>query len=363
MKPGEFVFSKGPGALIRRGVLALFLVVTPLVVASCCTTRIDAGHVGIRIKLAGSSRGVDDIPVVTGWVVYNPATEQIVQFPTSVINVVWTKDPHEGQPTDESITFSSVEGVNVNADIGLSFHIDGASAPHLYLRFREPDLRKLADGYVRNAMREAFNEAASHMSVQEIYGSGKGKLLAEATKALSDKLGPDGIVIDQLTINGALRLPDNVATAINRAMETTQQAIQAENRVRQVKAESEQTVTKAQGDADAARTRAKGDADARLINARAEARANLILRYSTTGSVLQYRALEKWNGRLPIMNGSGALPLLTFDVSQMGKGDEEEDKKLLALLGEDDAAPEEAAPAPAPAPKDAPAPKTPAPKK
>lgn len=365
MKPGEFVFNSKPAAWLRRGAAALLFVVTPLVVASCCTTRIDAGHVGIRIKLAGSSRGVDDIPVVTGWVVFNPATEQIVQFPTSVINVVWTKDPHEGQPTDESITFSSIEGVNVNADIGLSFHIDTASAPHLYLRFREPDLHKLADGYVRNAMREAFNETASHMTVQEIYGSGKGKLLADATKALADKLGPDGIVIDQLTINGALRLPENVATAINRAMETTQQAIQAENRVRQVKAEAEQTVTKAEGDAAAARTRAKGEADARLINARAEARANLILRYSTTSSVLQYRALERWNGRLPMMNGGGTLPLLTFDVTSAGKGDEDEDKKLMALLGEDDealdpAAPKDAAPKdpapPAPQPKPAPTP-------
>ncbi|MGH7436956.1 MAG: hypothetical protein ACRENE_14885, partial [Polyangiaceae bacterium] len=54
------------------------------------TTRVDAGHVGIRVKLAGSDRGVQDMPVVTGWVFYNPLTEQIVLFPTSVQNVVWT---------------------------------------------------------------------------------------------------------------------------------------------------------------------------------------------------------------------------------------------------------------------------------
>ncbi len=307
----------------------------PLILMSCCTTRIDAAHVGIRVRLAGSARGVDDIPVVTGWVLYNPATEQIVQFPTSVMNVVWTKDPHEGQPTDESVTFSSVEGVNVNADIGMSFHIEQRMAPHLYLRFHQADLAKLADGYVRNAMREAFNQSASQMSVQEIYGAGKGRLLATATSQLADQLGTDGIVIDQLTINGALRLPDNVATAINRAMEATQQAIQAENRVRQVKAEAEQEVTKADGEANAARSRAKGEADARLTTSKAEAKANLILRYSTTPSVLQYRALEKWNGHLPLMNGSGALPLLTFDVSQM-KGADDDEKKLKQLLAESD---------------------------
>src|SRR5262249_55420950 len=201
-------------------------------------------------------------------------------------------------------------------------------APHIYLRFKKSDLLDLADVYIRNAVREKFNLAASKMPVQEIYGAAKGKLNADVTREIQEQLGKDGFVIDQLTINGALRFQENVAAAINRAMEATQQAIQAENRVRQVKAEAEQAVTEAEGQAEAARARARGEADARLITSKAEAKANLILRYSTSASVLQYRALERWNGRLPVMNGGGTLPLLTFDVSKIGKGDAEDEKKL-----------------------------------
>lgn len=317
---------------IKRVLVTVALLVVTIFVASSCMARIDAAHVGIRVKLAGSDRGVDDIPVVTGWVFYNPVTEQLIQFPTSVQNVTWTKDPHEGSPADESINFSSLEGVNINSDIGLSFHIEPSLAPHLYLRFRKSNMIELANGYVRNALREAFNVVASQMPVQAIYGAEKAKLVADVTKKLQDQLGKDGIIIDQLTINGVLRLPPNVEASINRAMEATQQAIQAENKVRQVKAEAEQAVTLAEGQAAAARARARGDADARLITSKAEARANLILRYSTSGSVLQYRALEKWNGKLPVMNGGGALPMLTFDITKLEKtGDD--DKKLEALLG------------------------------
>jgi regulator of protease activity HflC (stomatin/prohibitin superfamily) len=308
-------------SLIKRVVIAVVVVVIAVIAFSSCAARVDAGHVGIRVKLAGSSRGVDDIPVVTGWVFYNPLTEQLIMFPTSVQNVVWTRDTNEGGRHDESITFSSQEGVNINADIGLSFHIEPAMAPHLYLRFRKSELMELANGYVRNAVREGFNMVASQMPVQSIYGAEKSKLVAEVTKKLQDQLGKDGFVIDQLTINGALRLPENVATAINRAMEATQLAIQAENRVRQVKAEAEQAITQAEGQASASRARARGEADARLITAKAEAKANLILRASTSPSVLQYRALERWNGRLPVMNGGGALPLLTFDATKLGKAD------------------------------------------
>ena len=123
--------SQALGSTVRK--LGLFIVVVIAVLWIGCTTstRVDAGHVGIRVKLAGSDRGVQDMPVVTGWVFYNPITEQIVIFPTSVQNVVWTASAHEGRSVDESITFSSSEGVNINADVGLSFHIDPSLAPKL----------------------------------------------------------------------------------------------------------------------------------------------------------------------------------------------------------------------------------------
>jgi regulator of protease activity HflC (stomatin/prohibitin superfamily) len=333
--PIRSVGSDAGKSIIPRLILSVVLIIGAFSLFSSCAARVDAGHVGIRVKLAGSSRGVDDIPVVTGWVFYNPLTEQLVMFPTSVQNVVWTKDAHEGNAHDESITFSSLEGVNINADIGLAFHIEPSLAPHLYLRFRKSDLSELSNGYVRSAVREAFSLEASQMPVQNIYGSDKGKLVVAVTKRLNDLLGKDGFIIDQLTINGALRLPENVATAINRAMEATQLSIQAENRVRQVKAEAEQAITAAEGGASAARARAKGEADARLITARAEAKANLILRASTSPNVLQYRALERWNGKLPVMNGGGALPMLTFDASKLSKIDDDDAKIIKELLGEE----------------------------
>jgi regulator of protease activity HflC (stomatin/prohibitin superfamily) len=353
---------------IRRIIIAVVALVAFFIVTSATVTRIDAGHVGVRVKLAGSARGVQDIPVVTGWVFFNPLTEQIIEFPISVQNVVWTASANEGRVGDESITFSSGEGVNINCDIGLSFHIDPVLAPHLYLRFRQPNLALLADGYVRNAVREAFNVVASKMPVQEIYGAGKSKVVADVGERLRVALGKDGFVIDQITINGALRLPENVAQAINRAMEATQNSIQAENRVRQVRAEADQAIAEAHGGAEAARQRAGGEADAVLIRARADAKANEIIRYSTTGAVLQYRAISKWDGKLPLMNGAGQIPMLTFDVSKIGN-DGDRDKRLRELLEEtappakEDAKKKESTTVEAPAAKSAepPAPAAPAP--
>ena len=94
--PNRVSFDEEGGftRLIRRLITAIVAVVAFFVITSATVTRIDAGHVGIRVKLAGSNRGVDDIPVVTGWVFYNPLGEQLIMFPISVQNIVWTRDPH-----------------------------------------------------------------------------------------------------------------------------------------------------------------------------------------------------------------------------------------------------------------------------
>lgn len=315
--------------LITAGVLFVFSVVF----AACTTTRVDVGHVGVKVKLAGSDRGVQqDMQIKTGWVFYNPLTEQVVEFPTSVQNIILSANPHEGatkadegkadHSVDESITFSSIEGVNANADIGFSFHIDPSQAPHLYARFRQTDMRELAYGYMRNVIRENFSEVASKLPIQEIYGAGKTKMLNDVINKCRESLGKDGVIIDQLTINGALRLPPNVADAINNAMAATQKAIEGENKIRQIKAEADQAVIAAHGAAEAAREKATGEADAlvirtkadaeaRITNAQSQAKANQIINSSLTPQVIQYKTLDTWDGKLPTVN-SGAIPLVNI---------------------------------------------------
>src|SRR5262249_9933675 len=84
------------------------------------------------------------------------------------------------------------------------------------------------------------------------------------------------------------------------------------------------------------RPRARAEPAARLITARAEAKANLILRASTSPTVLQYRALERWNGRLPVLNGGGALPMLTFDASKIAQADADAEEIIKDVVGWED---------------------------
>lgn len=301
------------------GFLLLFLMLFGVGATSC--TRVDVGHVGIQVSLAGSSRGVQNAPIVTGWVFYNPVTEDVIEFPTSIQNRIWGVSRTEGAPRDESITFASREGVSVNADVAIAYHIEGSKAPRLYARFRQADITVLTDGYIRNLTRDMLNEVASTMTVQEIYGPGKTTLLNNAQRRLNERLNGDGFMVDQLSFTAALTLPSNVVAAINASIGANQEAVQAQNRVAQVEAEARQNVARAEGVANAARAQARGEADAQLIRARAEAEAREIVAASQanayrtlqphlTPEILRLRQIDKWNGALPAYSGTGASVML-----------------------------------------------------
>jgi SPFH domain / Band 7 family len=80
-------------------------------------TRIEAGHVGVEINLAGKQRGAAEIPLRTGWVLYSPLSTQIIQFPTYVQTVKWTRDVTEGHPINEEMGFNSKEGMEIFVDV------------------------------------------------------------------------------------------------------------------------------------------------------------------------------------------------------------------------------------------------------
>jgi regulator of protease activity HflC (stomatin/prohibitin superfamily) len=121
---------------------------------------------------------------------------------------------------------------------------------------------------------------------------------ADVQKQVSDI----GIKIDKIYWIGEIRLPQTVIDSINAKNAATQMAQQRQNEVAQARAEAEKKVAEA-----------RGEADSILLKAKAQAEANRELSASITTDLVQYRALEKWDGVLPRMTGSAAVPFINVD--------------------------------------------------
>src|ERR1700687_332316 len=191
--------------------------------------RIEAGHVGVEINLAGSQRGASEIPIRTGWVFYSPLSTQIIEFPTFVQTVKWTKDTNEGHPVNEEMGFNSKEGMEIFVDVSLSYAIEAAKAPDFYVKYRLADMESFTHGILRDVVRNSLNEVASTYVVEDIYGEKKAEFLSKVQAKIEQKMSPVGVSVQQFGFIGAPRVPTVIATAITAKAQAIQQAERARN--------------------------------------------------------------------------------------------------------------------------------------
>lgn len=302
------------------GVIAIVIVLVVgagIGIAGCET--IEPGYVGIKVNLHGTDQGVEDYPILTGRQFHNPFTERIYEFPTFIQNVVWTQDPTEGSQNDESITFNSGEGASIQADIALAYSFDSEKVPDLFVEFRK-EAEAITDGYMRGKVRDAFNRAASGFQASDIFGAKKSEVLKLVMDDLQTNLGPKGFKFDMVSFIGGLRADPQVMNSINAVIQANQKAIEAENKVAQSKAEADQKIEEARGKAESQVLEAEAEAKAILAKAEAQAKANDLQAKSITPELLQWNALQRWDGVLPqFMGGDGAVPFITLTPDSKDK--------------------------------------------
>jgi regulator of protease activity HflC (stomatin/prohibitin superfamily) len=224
-----------------------------------------------------------------------PANTDVLEYPTFVQTAVWSHNPNEGHPTNEEITFTTRDSMQVSADISIAYQLESGKVPNFYVRFRSADIDNFTHGFMRNLAREKFDNAAGHYSIEQIMGD-NATFLKEARDALQKELTPVGVDIQQFGFIGAPRPPQQVIEAINLKVQATQIALQKQIEITQAEADAKKRIA----DAD-------GYAKAGLIRAEAEAMANRKIAESLTPTLVQYKQLDKWDGKLPqVQSGSGS---------------------------------------------------------
>ena len=262
---------------------------------------VPSGYVGIKVNLLGSEKGVDIQELGTGryWIGVN---EKLYTFPVFSQNQVWTKDPNEGSPNDDSVTFNTEEGLSVNTDIGISYSIDPKRVSLIFQKYRK-GIDEITSIYMRSMVRDALVAEASVRSMESIYGRGKSDFIDSVQRRVIAQTEPLGIIVEKIYLIGELRLPPSVISSINAKIESTQKTAQRENEVAQSKAE-----------ADKLEQTARGEANSKLLLAEAEAKAIKIKgdALSDNPKLVELSAVEKWNGVLPQYMMGSSTPFINM---------------------------------------------------
>ncbi|HEX2717478.1 MAG TPA: prohibitin family protein [Gemmatimonadaceae bacterium] len=293
----RFESFSGSSPVKRLGRLVVIgaTVLVALIVLPKMVTYVNPGYVGIVIRRAGG--GVDAQPLGPGLHMRNPLTTGIEEYPVFMQTLVLARTVDEGERRNEEINVNSVEGQPVSLDVSMSFELNPQRVPHLYQTFRT-DIATIQHGYVKQAIRQALQEVVGNEEIAAIIGPKKAEAVTRTQALLTQRLATYGIEVKQFTIN-ELRAPNSVIEAINQKNVMQQQALTAQN-------ELQKNSFQARGDS----IKAAGRAMAILAEARAQAQANRLLAESITGTLVSYEMAKKWNGQMPQVSGSTAMPMI-----------------------------------------------------
>ena len=291
-KPERF----NPAYAIRLAAIAFIFILVALF-QPFSLSRVDAGHVGIKVNLTGDERGVSKYEYRTGWVVYNTITENLYEFPTF--------QQHVDYDTIQVITKG---GFPASIRPTFNYSLIPNAVGNMFENLRRP-IADVEQGWLKTAVVGSVNDVANKWPVDSIFNNREQfelAILAECNKRVSK-----WFAVSQLRSN--IVPPPSLQAAIIAKTQSIQQAQAALQQVTVAEANGKIAKAKAQADSAQAVITAAGNASATLIEARADAEAIKLKQQQVTPTYVDYIRASNWDGKLPttMLGGSNTLFNLT----------------------------------------------------
>lgn len=180
---------------------------------------------------------------------------------------------------------ASADLQSVNSTVAVNFHTSPDTVAHIYQDIGEDYKIRLIDP----ALQEAVKASTAKYTAEELITK-REEVRDEIKSNLTAKLEPKGILVDDFNIVD-FNFSDSFNEAIEAKVTAEQSALAAKNKLEQIKFEATQEVEAAKGRAEALRIESEA--------------------IRSNPQILELRAIEKWDGRLPTVT-SGATPFVNI---------------------------------------------------
>ncbi len=238
---------------------------------------VDAGHVGVVTQF-GATTGA----------IFEQGLNSKIPFAQSV----WIADVRT-QKEQVDAAAASRDLQEVKSTIALNYHLDAKQAATVYRETGAQYKTRIVDPTIQ----EAFKFTTAQFTAEELITQ-REEVKNRARGFLRERLGAFHVIVDELNI-----VTFEFSKAFNDAIEAKQVAAQrvqqSLNEQLRAKVEADTRVIAAQGDAQAVLTRAKAAAEAQQVQ-----------RSTLSDLYVQFLAVDKWDGKMPQVTGSGGTPFI-----------------------------------------------------
>ncbi len=253
--------------ILALGALASFVIVP-------------AGHTGVVVTLGK----VDDAVLQEGFHFKIPFVQDVINISNKI------------QKEEVAADAVSKDLQQISSSIAVNFRVGFDSSARIFKNVGD----RYAEIILLPAVQESMKATSAKYTAEELITQ-RSQIAGEIKSTLDEKVKDYGIVIEDFNIvNFAF------SEEFNAAIEAKQVA---EQNLIKTKTEQEQALVVANADAEKKKIAANAEAEAILAEAKANAEANRLIAESIEGTLLEYLKIEKWNGELPLVQGSDGTML------------------------------------------------------
>lgn len=259
---------------LKIGILIAVLALAAIVIVANCFVIVNAGHTGVVVTLGKVNEGV----LQEGMHFKAPFVQQVVMIDNRIVKL------------EVDTEAFSKDLQTVNTTLAINYRVDTSKSYSIY--------KNIGADYEQVLVVPAVNEVLKAITAQytaEESVTNRALISDGLIEGLNEKLNSIGLFVTDVNIIN-FDFSEAFITAIEEKQVAQQQLLKAET-------EKQTAITNAQAEAETIR-----------IKAEAEAEANRVISASLTNGVIEYNKIEKWDGILPQVTGSGGT-MVSFDTN------------------------------------------------
>lgn len=278
--------------LILTIAAALFILITLL----CSFAIIPSGYTGVRTTFGQ----IDTVAVSNGFIAKIPYVQSIKRVNNKQQEVSYA-DQIWGESSERTVVYA--------AGVTVTYRINPDYSAWIYANVSDYKQNALPQTLLSSAIKAAMVSLPS----DEVTNRAKIEPIArqQLQTAIDQKYGGNPVIsivavnIDDMDFEESYN--QAIAEKQIAQMVFEKQQIQNETAVSAAEAKAKEQLIAAEADAKQKLVASKAEADSVRSLAEAQAEANRKLAQSVTDILIEYEKIEKWDGRLPTVSGSGAL--------------------------------------------------------
>ena len=178
----------------------------------------------------------------------------------------------------------------IHADVVLNYALSSESVISIYTRLR----RDYPNRIIEPAIQEAVKASTARYTAEELI-TRRADVKHDIETLLAQRLLAHGIIVDTMNMTN-FDFSDDFSHAIEIKVIAEQRALQSKNDLERIKIEAQQQIETAK-------------AQAESIRIRSEALAS-------SPKLVEWEAVQKWDGKLPQFTGGAGVPFINVPLAQ-----------------------------------------------